>query len=361
MRRFAFLIATFVLAISQMSAQNSFYNGTITLSHNGKETTFAYNKMGDAVEAAADGDTIYLSAGEFEGDFRLTKKIAFIGSGADGSNGTGTYTRYYSGNIVITLPENTKLAARLFDGIYFDNTFTFQSAIDNVIIRKCHTPSYYIINANMNSIYFDRCDIQCASNLASVNIKKLIARNCQIGDLSMHSSSYNEVASSWQFIHCTIDPLKFGWKDNDGNFHNYCQLQGIYTNCIIDNDDTGSKNGYELYNPIDASTSLTAAFINCLFYKPVNGKDIFNGATTQNNMFYEAPTDNNSDLRIYDMTKEKLLENNFLGNDETVVGCYGGKNPYSLKMSQPTISSSKVHFDKDNKQIQIKMKVSSEQ
>lgn len=359
MKRLAFLIATFVLAISQMSAQNSSYNGTITLSHNGKETTFAYNKMGDAVEAAVDGDTIYLSAGEFEGDFRLTKKIAFIGSGADWSNGTGSYTRYYSGNIVINMPENTKLTARLFDGIYFDNTFTFQTAIDNVIIRKCHTPCSFNINANMNSIYFDRCYIECASNMANTYIKKLIARNCQINNLSMGSSSYNEVATSWQFIHCTIDPANYGWNDNDGNYHTYCPLQGIYTNCIIDNDE--NNQGYELYYP-QSSESLTAAYINCLFYKPADDKDIFNGATTQNNLYYEAPnSDDTWENKIRNFTKEKLEASGFFGNDGTVVGCYGGKNPYTLMPNIPQVSSSKVHLDRDNKQIQINIKLSSQQ
>ena len=88
-----------VLAISQMSAQDNSNQGTITLSHNGKESFFAYNKMGDAVEAAADGDTIYLSNGEFEGDFRLTKKIAFIGSGADDSFAFPSFERLYDKRI----------------------------------------------------------------------------------------------------------------------------------------------------------------------------------------------------------------------------------------------------------------------
>lgn len=75
MKRLSLLITMLVLAISQLSAQDNSNQGTITLSHNGKESFFAYNKMGDAVEAAADGDTIYLSKGEFEGDFRLNKKL----------------------------------------------------------------------------------------------------------------------------------------------------------------------------------------------------------------------------------------------------------------------------------------------
>ena len=79
-------------------------------------------------------------------------------------------------------------------------------------------------------------------------------------------------------------------------------------------------------------------------------------------MYYEASNlDDYWSNFIGTFPKEKLQENNFLGNDGTVVGYNGGKNPYSLKQAHPTITSSKVHFDKDKKQIQIKLKVSSEQ
>lgn len=286
MKRLSLLITMLVLAISQLSAQDNSNQGTITLSHNGKESFFAYNKMGDAVEAAADGDTIYLSKGEFEGDFRLTKKIAFIGSGADYSNGTGSYTRYYSGNIVVAMPEGTKLTARLFDGIYFDNSITFQNAIENVIFRKCHTPCSFSINAAMGSLYFDRCYIECGSNVMNSYLKKLVARNCRISSLNMDSSGYNELAANWQFIHCTIDPNNWSYTDNERKEHYYSPLRGIFTNCIIDNDDNNQQ-GYELYYP-QGSESYTAAYINCLFYKPAEGREIFNGATVQNDMYFDA-------------------------------------------------------------------------
>lgn len=357
MKRLSLLITMFVLAISQLSAQDNSNTGTITLSHNGKETNFAYNKMGDAVEAAADGDTIYLSNGEFEGDFRLTKKIAFIGSGAESNNGTGTYTHYNSGNIVVTMPEGTKLSARLFDGIYFDNSITFQTTIENVIFRKCRTNIWNMsVNKNIESLYFDRCDLN--GNPGS-SIKKVVARNCKINNLSMSGSEYNEVATNWQFIHCTIDPNRYEWTDDNGNRHCYYPLQGIYTNCIIENySDTGVC---ELYNTRN-SEAMTAAFINCLFYKPEEGKDIFNGATTQNNMFYDVSNINaNWENQIVNLTKNKLQEMKFLGNDGTVVGCYGGKNPYTLKPNIPIVSSSKVHLDRTKKQIQINIKLSSQQ
>lgn len=360
MKRLSLLITMLMLAISQMSAQDNSYQGTITLSHNGKESFFAYNKMGDAVEAAADGDTIYLSKGDFEGDFRLTKKIAFIGSGADYSNGTGSYTHYCSGNIVVAMPEGTKLTARLFDGIYFDNNITFQNSIENVIFRKCNTPCDFNINAEMGSLYFDRCYISCGGNVMRSKLKKLVARNCRISNLHMDDSNYNKVAANWQFIHCTIDPNNWSYTDNERKEHYYSPLRGIFTNCIIDNDDNNQQ-GYELYYP-QGSESYTAAYINCLFYKPAEGREIFNGATVQNDMYFDASgLGNNEENKIRNFTKEKLLENNFLGNDGTVVGCWGGKNPYTLKPNIPTVSSSKVHLDREKKQIQINIKLSSQQ
>lgn len=357
MKRLSLLITFFVLAISQLSAQDNSNTGTITLSHNGKETNFAYNKMGDAVEAAADGDTIYLSNGEFEGDFRLTKKIAFIGNGAEYNNGTGTYTHYNSGNIVINMPEGTKLSARLFDGIYFDNSITFQTTIENVIFRKCRTNIWNMsVNKNIESLYFDRCDL---NGSPSSSIKKIVARNCKIGNICMSGSEYNEVATNWQFIHCTINPNTYGWTDDKGNYQNYSPLQGIYTNCIIAN--YNDTEAYELYNPRESEV-LTAAYINCLFYKPAEGKDIFNGATTQNNMYYDVSNvKDNWENRIQNLKKEQLHEKKFLGNDGTVVGCYGGKNPYTLKPNIPIVSSSKVHLDRTKKQIQINIKLSSQQ
>lgn len=357
MKRLSLLITMFVLAISQLSAQDNSNTGTITLSHKGKETNFAYNKMGDAVEAATDGDTIYLSNGEFEGDFRLTKKIAFIGSGAESNNGTGTYTHYNSGNIVVTMPEGTKLSARLFDGIYFDNSITFQTTVENVIFRKCRTNIWNMsVNKNIESLYFDRCEI---SGSPSGSIKKVVARNCKIDNLSMSGSEYNEVATNWQFIHCTIYPNRYEWTDDNGNRHCYYPLQGIYTNCIIENyNDTGVCELYDTRN----SEAMTAAFINCLLYKPEEGKDIFNGATIQNNMFYDVSNINaNWENQIVNLTKNKLQEMKFLGNDGTVVGCYGGKNPYTLKPNIPIVSSSKVHLDRTKKQIQINIKLSSQQ
>lgn len=367
MKRFTIFITLLVLSVMQMTAQDTSIKGTITLSHQGKTTDFAYNQMASVMEAAVDGDTIYLSPGYFEGDFVIDKKVSFIGSGADSDNGWKNCTCYSSNNsnkIIVKLPENTKLSARLFEGIYFgDISFKYQTSIENVVFKKCRVYGYnYSIDAVIKSILFDRCYIH-GDNFYTDNVKKAISRNCQIYGLNIWSSDGND-ENNWQFINCTIDPSNYSYNDENGNYHNYCPIyRGSFVNCIIDNDENrdGIKNAGWLYNPSNTEMKSSASFTNCLFYKPLEGREIFNGATVQNDMYFDASNLNDhQDNSIWGFSKEELLENNFLGNDGTVVGCYGGKNPYSLKQIQTTITSSKVHFDKDKKQIQIKLKVSSE-
>lgn len=367
MKRFTIFITLLVLSVMQVAAQDTSIKGTITLSHQGKTTDFAYNQMANVMEAAVDGDTIYLSMGYFEGDFVIDKKVAFIGSGADTDNGRKNCTYYGSNNnkIIVKLPENTKLSARLFEGIYFgDTSFKYQTSIEDVVFKQCRVCGYNnSIDAVIKSILFERCSID-GTNYYTGNVKKAISRNCQIYGLSIWSSDGND-ENNWQFINCTIDPSDYSYNDENGNYHNYCPIyRGSFVNCIIDNDENRNEirnAGYCLYDPNNIETKSSASFTNCLFYKPLEGREIFNGATVQNDMYFDASSlDDNWDNKIRSFSKEKLQENNFLGNDGTVVGCYGGKNPYSLKQIQTTITSSKVHFDKDKKQIQIKLKVSSE-
>ena len=367
MKRFTIFIALLVLSMMQMAAQDTSVKGTITLSHQGKTTDFAYNKMASAMDAAVDGDTIFLSPGYFEGDFVIDKKVAFIGSGADSDNGWQNCTHYDDNNkVIIKLPENTKLSACLFEGIYFGSmNFIYQTPIENVVFKKCRVYGYNLsIEASIISILFDRCYIE-GYGYKDSNVKKAILRNCRINSLDINSYEGND-ENSWNFINCTIDPSNYGYNDENGNYHNYCPIyRGSFVNCIIDNDENRDEirnAGYWLYDPRETETKSSASFTNCLFYKPLEGREIFNGATIQNDMYFDASSlDNNWDNKIRNFSKEKLQENNFFGNDGTVVGCYGGKNPYSLKQIQTTITSSKVHFDKDKKQIQIKLKVSSEQ
>lgn len=367
---FSLITSLFLLAVLPIGAQRNEPIGTevITLSHNGQETNFKYNEIGKALDQAADGDTVYFSTGYFQGDIRLLKKVTFIGSGADRYDSNGNYVDNWSnctcidGKVVIALPEGTQLTSRLFDGIYFngngDNRITFTNSIDNVVFRKCYWNNSWSINAEIKNLLIDRCSVDLYD---LSNVKKLVARNCEIRGISDNSSVD---PNSRHFYHCYISPSIWETSDANDKKYWYCgNFAGIFTNCIIPNytsrwdNSTQQSTYYAAYlsNP-NGSQENYPVFINCLYYTQ-DGVDVTANCTLQNSYGYGIT----NEKRIENLTKEELQSAGYMGNDNTVVGYYGGKNPYSLRTNLPEVSSSKVHLDRDAKQLQINIKVSAQQ
>ena len=53
-----------------------------------------------------------------------------------------------------------------------------------------------------------------------------------------------------------------------------------------------------------------------------------------------------------------LQSKGYLGSDGTVVGIYGGETPFTLVPSVPTVTSSDLKLDNENKQLNVKLTVS---
>lgn len=342
MKRFTIFITTLLLTFLQMAAQDTNIKGTITLSHQGNKTDFAYNEMTKVMDAAVDGDTVFLSTGYFQGDFIMTKKLAFIGAGADSDKGWNNCT-YYEGKIVVKLPEKTRLTARLFDGINFNNSNTdirFNSSIDNVIFRKCYwTDDILTLNKTLNYLLIDRC--YCNLNLWGDFIQKLVVRNSILNG----TPNLADNSSSYFFYNCNIRSNR-GQGITGFNDKYSVRFYGTFRNCILDS--------YDYYMTDPSNSKAITVLINCLY--SVQKDYVDNGCTLQNCYKY---TDS-SNKYIFNLTKEELLNNNYLGNDGTVVGCYGGKNPYTLSLSNKEVIN-KFHLDRDKKQIQFNIKVSDQQ
>lgn len=342
MKRFSLFIITLTLTILQIAAQDTSIKGTITLSHQGNETNFAYNEMIKVMDAAADGDTVFLSTGYFQGDFIMTKKLAFIGSGADSDNGWNNCT-YYDGKIVINLPKETKLTARLFDGINFDNSntrITFNSSIDNVIFRKCYWDyNIFSIDNNISYLLIDKC--YCRLDFWGNKIQKMITRNSVVRGTPYSSN----MSANMFFYNCNIR-ANGGYGISGTNNKHSARFFGTFYNCILDS--------YSYYMTDPGDSSAITVLINCLY--SVEEDYVDDGCTIQDCYKY---TDN-SNKYILDLTKEELLSKNYLGKDETVVGIYGGKNPYTLSLGNKDVTN-KVHLDRDKKLVQFNIKVTEKQ
>ena len=341
MKRFTLLIITLTLTILQIAAQDTSIKGIITLSHQGNETSFAYNEMTKVMDAAADGDTVYLSTGYFQGEFIMTKKLAFIGSGAD-RNKEGNNSTCYDGKIVIKLPEKTKLTARLFDGIYFINNNTnisFKSSIDNVIFRKCYWyDNIFSIDKDISCLLIDRC--YCNLGVGGDNIQKIIVRNSTVEGTP--NSTRN--SANMFFYNCNIESRGNFYIDGIKDKYS-AQFFGTFYNCIL--------NSYDYYITNPGKSSAITVLINCLYYAK---EDYIDDGCTMQNCYKYTDTSN----YIFNLTKEELLSKNYLGNDGTVVGIYGGKNPYTLSLWTKEVAN-KFHLDRDKKQIQFNIKVTEKQ
>ena len=82
MKKILFMIACCLMA----TAQNVFADdyGKVFLQHNGNITgVFDGSDINKSIEAAVDGDTLFLSLGSFNGNFTINKSICLIGSGAE--------------------------------------------------------------------------------------------------------------------------------------------------------------------------------------------------------------------------------------------------------------------------------------
>ena len=338
MKRITVFIITLTLAILQIAAQDTSIKGTITLLHQGNETDFAYNEMTKVMDAAADGDTVFLSSGYFPGDFIMTKKLTYKGTEAESGKGWNNST-CYEGKIVIKLPEETKLTARLFDGIYFNNNNTnisFKSSIDNVIFRKCYWDNnIFSIDKNISYLLIDRCN--CSLYFGGEMIQKMIARNCVIRGTPYSSN----MSANMFFYNCNINSSN-GWGINGIDNKYSVRFFGIFYNCIL--------YSYDYYMTDPGDSSAITVLINCLYNLQEDYVD--DGCTIQDCYIY---TDN-SNKYIFDLTKEELLSKNYLGNDGTVVGIYGGKNPYTLNLWTKEVTN-KFHLDRDKKQIQFNITV----
>lgn len=340
MKRLYLFILLMGVAVLEMAAQHS--AEIITLSHNGNETYFSEGKLRDAVDAAVDGDTISFSKGNFYGDFILDKAVALIGTGAEEIEELGVGTTLL-GNIHINIPNSNKKTNLLFDGLKFYNQVTLSSTLGNVTFRRCSWSKYFEYdNCSIETMLLDRCECYFYLGMGHPTINKVfIAKNCKFTTLDSYEN--------YIFYNCTIIPARQYIQVGGLNTEElYCNIFGSFFNCVIKN-----GNAY-LHNPNDTSENIKVKFTNTLYDKYNTNIDVTKKCSLE--ACYANPSE---ETDISKLTEEELSDNKYFGTDGSVVGCYGGENPYSqINSNMPSCSVlNKVHFDGEQKQIEININV----
>ena len=271
--RIIIILSLLTMGFIPSLAEDNYY-GVALLSHQGKQTAYAADNVQAAVDAAVEGDTIHFAPGRYK-DITLNKKVYL-----QNIDGAGL-------SIYLQLPGNPIIESSLFIGGSFD------------VYAKCNLQSIYFTNFyghfevlqgyRVENVTYDRCYFWNV-NFENFNVGKLQANNCQIDNFYNGSNT----ATVSEFKHCNFRSWHFSI------------INASFENCILYNTNE------------EAFTVDKCQFTRCM-YDP-DKYSFAEGVTPSASLIMEQVNWNDS--------KENLETLGMFGNDETLVGYYGGTNPY---------------------------------
>lgn len=333
MKKTILMIMVCLMTTATNSLAESTYTGKVFLQHKGNITqTFNGDEISNAIEAAVDGDTLFLSKGLFKSGFTINKSISLIGSGAEaGSNETkSTYLEWSGNSPQIKADDNKTLSSVTIEGVFSGMGFYVYGNIENVTFKKCYFPNFLDLNSTIKTAVIDRCRLSYL--YLNSSIEDLKVKNCKIQTVSGNRAQNN---SACQFINCNISQVNTNTK-------------ATFVNSIINQVGNGTSD----------FLGTNAMLINTLYHK-MNGYDPME-QTPQQDCWSTTETLISS-YNDYKCTKtsEELKTAGYLGIDDTVVGVEGGVNPYSLTIHAPSINSKSANIDLTNKKVTINVNVTA--
>lgn len=306
MKKFFFLAVCLIMMSISASAINI---NKALLQHNGEVTLFDGDKLQDAVNAAADGDVIYLTLGTFK-PFNVTKKITIRGTGE---------TSVIDGDVNISIPGSAKLTSPVMETLAVSGTVNVGAQVDDMIIRKCKITNF-TIGAQVDGAVLDRCYITSTLTLSSY-IKGMTVVNTKLYYVRANSSATQNTT----FVNCNILKLNC-------NYFSATVINSI------------------LYQYYDVNEIKSTVLLNTLI-STSSSYDLYVGSSSVNQNGYSGN---------YSMSNscECTPNSSFVGTDGTIIGIYGGDTPYTLEPTVPKVTDSDLQLDMENKKLNVKLTVS---
>ena len=330
MKKMILMVVAAIVAVTATYAQGSLL---ATLSHEGNISVFyGSNALKSAVTAAANGDVITLSSGQFNA-VDITKNITLRGAGINVSTDSLNLNEptMILGSFSINVAET--VSGRLaMEGLYFSSSIIYSGTLKNAQFLKCRFRSLYNNgSAVMTNTSFIHCRFYDGFKMDKNSSSQFI--NCIVCRPTSRESN-----STIEFDNCFI---KFDGFSNqsygDAAWANRVQ-NAYYKNCIIQCCQNIS------YNTIYGSC------INCIGLGGYS--QMFSYMTNSTNKFVSSISSlfktynvTNTDTYINDSWSFELTEEaiqTYLGTDGTQVGIYGGNLPYDENSTIPQITKCNV-------------------
>ena len=278
------------------------------LQHGGSVQLFDADKIANAIKAAVDGDTLYLTVGEFSG-FTIDKKITVRGAGQ------GTKI---TSDITISISGSSTLTQTVLEGLDLKSkskNVILSTAMKGVKIKQC-SMYHLTTNANNSDVIIDRCNIPGELSRSSY-IKSMTVLNSYVR-IGVVSNTLTD--NTITFVNCDV------------YMYEPDECAGTFINSTISN--------YRAYSIKNCS------FVNCLF----RWEPSFDSSTTVQKCYYD--TSCSWDAATFE-------ELDYLGNDGKVVGYMGGSSPYTLELSVPKVTESEISLDPSTRVLNVNLKVSA--
>ena len=323
-----------------------FAQSRVALHSTGQVTIFSgAAPFADAYNAAASGDTIYLSGGAFVAPTEISKGIAVFGAGHYPDSTAVTAQTSVGGNILVSEgADNLR-----FEGILFTGSITFNHSqqVDNVVIALCR------INGALTYNGAGAAETSCENHqiIQSVLVGSLTLNNLTGSTISNCIIQYQISGGS------NLSFLNNVFLHNPGSSNaSYATLNSV-KGATVNNNVFLSRGNYSN----NTQFACVGQFSNNLFTStPGNDPNVIYSKSylnvTANDIFKDA-ADN-----VFDYTKDYQLQDpeTYVGMDDTQVGIYGGALGYKQGAvpSNPHFSSATIAptTDGDGK-LKVKIKV----
>ena len=281
-KKILILLTGLVLGLSSAWAKD--VGGCVILQHAGNETFFEAQDAQAAMDAAVEGDTLVFAEVQDTDVYpRITmnKKVYIISSG---------YLR-----INLEIPGNPSLDECLFQTYSNRLEINVKSDLQRLYLNDTFLYVYANTeNVTVGSLEMDRCLIW--GIWYNSGLKKIVANNSKIF-WNLYSSGENDAVESAKFTNCYFELGQL-------NITN-----ATFNNCIL------------RYDSDSQFTIAGCTFNKCL----MNNEDVWvMGEGSSKTDCYDLDGD------TFSNDKDYLTTNNYLGSDGTVVGEYGGTNPFNV-------------------------------
>lgn len=320
------MVCLMVVGIQSVNAQRR-----IVLQHEGSAKFFNPDQAQAALDAAVNGDTIYFDAGEFSsnsGNITISKKVTLIGTG---SNGVLEPNTKINDRVTIAMAKgNETLTTTLMEGLIVNNIVEVTKPIKGMKISKCEIWNSLDFSASTESSVIESTYISYLYLSEHINGLTLNNSRFRVVYYAVSSPEYAV------FNNCNI--IEFQYNSYGG--------MGTYMNCIIE-------------NPTSSLTNDTK-FINCLFRNDnyLKGEN-YNCWKEDNDLLYDDWATNFETIQDNCLTLDEIKEKGYIGTDGTVVGAYGGNNPFTNNTNAPWISEFSAKVNPETLEVTVDMKVTN--